>query len=54
MKDKQWEMVFDLLNERLEILNMRSQKDWIEAGDPKKQELNLLEKTIDDLILWLN
>ena len=54
MKDKQWEIVFDLLYERQEILNMRSQKDWIEANDPKKQELNLLEKTIDDLILWLN
>ena len=39
MKDKQWEMVFDLLYERQEILNMRSQKDWIEANDPKKQNL---------------
>tara|TARA_B100001093_G_scaffold315884_1_gene301376 strand:+ start:591 stop:755 length:165 start_codon:yes stop_codon:yes gene_type:complete len=54
MKVKQWDYIFDLLYERYHYLDERSEQEWLEAADPKGEELKFIEKTIEDLIYWHN
>ena len=46
MKSEHKEYVLELLFDRLEILDMRSEQDWIEADDPKGNEMKLLSEII--------
>ena len=46
MKSEHQEYVLELLFERLEILDMRTEQDWIEADDPKGKEMTLVSEII--------
>jgi len=46
MKTEHKEYVLELLFEKLEILDMRTEQDWIEANDPKGKEMKLVSEII--------
>ena len=46
MKIEHKEYILEVLHEKLEILDMRTEQDWIEADDPKALELQLLYEAI--------
>jgi len=46
MKSEHKEYILELLFEKLEILDMRTETDWIEANDPKGKEMKLLSEII--------
>ena len=54
MRKQNKEYLFDLLQERLSLLDERTEQEWEDAADPKGKELKFLKKTIEDLITWLN
>ena len=46
MKSEHKEYILEVLHEKLEILDMRTEQDWIEADGPKAHELQLLYEAI--------
>ena len=46
LKTEHKEYILEVLHEKLEILDMRTEQDWIEANDPKALELKLLYEAI--------
>ena len=49
MRKQNKEYLFDLLQERLSLLDERTEQEWIERNDPKGQEMKLLKQTIEYL-----
>ena len=47
MRKQNKEYLFDLLQERLSLLDERTEQEWEDAADPKGQEMKLLIEAID-------
>ena len=46
MRKQNKEYLFDLLQERLSLLDERTEQEWEDAADPKGQEMIILAETI--------
>ena len=46
MRKENKEYLFELLQERLSLLNERTEQEWEDAADPKGQEMIILAETI--------
>ena len=49
MRTRNKEYLFDLLQERLSLLDERTEQEWEDAADPKGQEMKILIEAIDFL-----
>ena len=49
MRKQNKEYLFDLLQERLSLLDERTEQEWEDAADPKGEEMKLLVESIDFL-----
>ena len=49
MRKENKEYLFDLLQERLSLLDERTEQEWEDAADPKGEEMKLLVESIDFL-----
>ena len=46
MRKQNKEYLFDLLQERLSLLDERTEQEWEDAADPKGEEMIILTETI--------
>ena len=46
MRKENKEYLYDLLQERLSLLDERTEQEWEDAADPKCQEMIILAETI--------
>jgi len=46
MRKENKEYLYDLLQERLSLLDERTEQEWEDASDPKGQEMIILAETI--------
>ena len=53
MKSEHKEYILEVLHEKLEILDMRTEQDWEDSGDPNAEELAMLDQAKEYLIkIW--
>ena len=53
MRKENKEYLFDLLQERLSLLDERTEQDWEDSGDPNAEELAMLDQAKEYLIkIW--
>ena len=48
MRKQNKEYLFDLLQERLSLLDERTEQEWEDAADPKGKEMKLLSEIISE------
>ena len=48
MRKENKEYLFDLLQERLSLLDERTEQEWIDRNDPKGEEMKLLSEIISE------
>ena len=53
MRKENKEYLYDLLQERLFLLDERTEQDWEDSGDPNAEELDMLDQAKEYLIkIW--